>query len=126
MSTLAERLTEAMKGPPAVSQAELARVCGIKQPSVADWLSGRTKRMVGKNLLAASRRLNVNPDWLATGTGPMRLKTLEFISKREKEISELDELLRALPDNDFQRIKSVCQDLASYTIKNNIGNGNNE
>lgn len=71
-SLLKDRLALAMAGPPPVSQAALARACGIKQPSVSDWLSGRTKRLEGANLLAAARLLNVAPDWLSTGRGSMR------------------------------------------------------
>jgi transcriptional regulator with XRE-family HTH domain len=72
-NTLKERLEEAMKGPPVVRAIDLARACGVKPPSVADWLSGRTKRLEGANLLAAAKRLGVRPEWLSTGVGPMRL-----------------------------------------------------
>lgn len=73
MSTLKERLVEAMKGPPPIRAAALARACGVKQPSVSDWLSGRTKNLEGANLLNAAKALNVSPEWLASGKGPMRL-----------------------------------------------------
>jgi transcriptional regulator with XRE-family HTH domain len=72
-TTLKERLTLAMKGPPVVRVGELARACGVKSPSVSGWLSGATKKLEGANLLNAARKLNVNPEWLATGRGPMRL-----------------------------------------------------
>jgi transcriptional regulator with XRE-family HTH domain len=72
-NTLKERLELAMKGPPVVRPVDLARACGVKPPSVADWLSGRTKRLEGANLLAAAKRLGVRPEWLSTGNGPMRL-----------------------------------------------------
>lgn len=71
MSTLAERLTLAMKGETEVKAAELARACKVKPPSVADWLSGKTKKMEGANLLAAAELLKVDPWWLATGEGSM-------------------------------------------------------
>ena len=64
-STLKERLELAMAGPPAVSQAALARACKIKPPSVSEWLSGKTKRLDGENLFRAANFLNVNPEWLA-------------------------------------------------------------
>lgn len=72
MTSLAERLTLAMAGPPKVSQAELARACGISPPSVSDWLSGKTKSMDGANLLKAAKRLQVRPEWLADGSLPMQ------------------------------------------------------
>jgi len=61
-----------MAGPPKVSQVALARACGIRAPSVNDWLSGKTKTIEGRNLLLAAEFLKVQPMWLATGKGPMR------------------------------------------------------
>lgn len=72
MNTLAERLKAALKGPPKITQRQLAEACGIKPPSVNDWLTGKTKSLEGSNLLAASKLLKVNPTWLADGVGPMR------------------------------------------------------
>lgn len=65
-TTLADRLKEAMQGPPKVTGQALAKACGIKPPSVSDWLSGNTKRMDGVNLIHAAECLRVNPKWLAT------------------------------------------------------------
>ena len=75
-TTLKERLELAMKGPPKVTQAAIAKACKIAPPSVSDWMSGKTKTIAGKNLLAAARLLNVNPEWLGTGRGPMRPERL--------------------------------------------------
>lgn len=72
MDTFAERLRLAMQGPPKIKQVALAAACGIKPPSVSDWLNGRSVNIEGKNLLAASKLLNVRPEWLSKGTGPMR------------------------------------------------------
>ncbi|NWA68063.1 helix-turn-helix transcriptional regulator [Pseudomonas reactans] len=72
MRTLQERLKLAMAGPPKVTQAALARACGIRAPSVNDWISGKTKTIEGENLLIAADYLKVLPMWLATGKGAMR------------------------------------------------------
>lgn len=72
MSTLQERLRQVMSGPPKISQASLARACGITAPSVNDWVSGKTKTIEGQNLLRAAEFLGVTPKWLATGRGPVR------------------------------------------------------
>lgn len=77
MSTLQERLRLIMAGPPKISQAALARACGIKPPSVNDWISGKTKTIEGQNLLLAAEFLGVVPKWLATGRGPVR-KSVEL------------------------------------------------
>lgn len=72
MRTLQERLKLAMAGPPKVTQAALARACGVRAPSVNDWISGKTKTIEGQNLLIAADYLKVMPMWLATGKGAMR------------------------------------------------------
>lgn len=66
---LALALSSAEKPP---TQAELARAVGVKQPSVHAWFSGTTKSLRGSTLLAVARELNVRPQWLETGRGPMR------------------------------------------------------
>lgn len=71
MSTLADRIRAAMSAS-AVSQAELARACDVKPPSVNGWLSGKAKFLRGENLLKAAKALKVDQDWLATGRGEMK------------------------------------------------------
>lgn len=67
---LADRLITAMERA-GLSQADLARACDVKPPSVNGWLSGKAKFLRGENLLKASAALGVNEKWLATGEGPM-------------------------------------------------------
>lgn len=69
-STLAERLIEAMNGPPKVTGVALAEACGVSPPSVSGWRTGDSKTLEGSNLLAAAKRLGVRPEWLADGVGP--------------------------------------------------------
>lgn len=68
-TTLAERIKEALSGPPKRTSKALAEACGIKPPSVADWLNGRTKNLEGSHLLAAAEFLGVRAKWLADGVG---------------------------------------------------------
>lgn len=69
--SLKERLALALQGPPKTTQAALARACSVQPPSVSDWLSGKSKTLEGSNLINAAKCLKVNPEWLATGKGPM-------------------------------------------------------
>lgn len=66
--TLAQRLKMAMERK-RISQAALARAVGIRQPSVADWLSGKTVSLRSKSVLKAAAALECDPGWLATGSG---------------------------------------------------------
>lgn len=70
--TLGERVKAALAGPPRRTQVGLAQACGIKPPSVNDWVTGKTKTIEGANLLNAAAFLGVSPKWLAEGIGPMR------------------------------------------------------
>ena len=47
--------------------AELARLCGLKPPSVHDWEKGKTKTIEGPNLMAVAEALKTSPDWILTG-----------------------------------------------------------
>lgn len=89
MKTLAERLKYAMEvlPPKKIKGIELARAVGVKPPSVSDWLSGKSKTMEGENLLRAAKHLNVNPVWLATGSGEVRLEQKNGAST---SLNELD------------------------------------
>ena len=57
---LSTRLQLAMREA-GISQAELARACGVKPPSVNGWLSGKSKFLRGENLLAAAKALKFVP-----------------------------------------------------------------
>lgn len=74
LNTLAQRLRYAMDvlPPKKIKGVDLARVVGVKPPSVSDWLSGKSKTMEGENLLRVAKYLNINPVWLATGKGDFR------------------------------------------------------
>lgn len=69
MSTLAERLRERI-AEVGVTQAQLARHTGAKEPSVTKWLNGQTKNLKGRNLVKAAEFLRVSEAWLADGVGP--------------------------------------------------------
>lgn len=69
MSTLAERLKQAMEDA-GVKQVDIARAAGIRPPSVADWLNGKTKNIRGANLVSVAQLLNISEAWLADGTLP--------------------------------------------------------
>jgi len=77
MSIIKERLRIAMMGPPLVKPVALARACDVKQLSVSNWLSGKTRQFESANILAAAEFLEVTPEWLATGKEPMRKSSIQ-------------------------------------------------
>ena len=80
MTTLSERLTSLMneKG---ISQAELARLIGIKQPSVFKILNGETRNP--KKILEIATALGVNAHWLKTGEGERDADVVRVVNLQE-------------------------------------------
>jgi SOS-response transcriptional repressor LexA len=114
MNSFAERLRVALDGPPKLKQVDLAKACGIKPPSVSDWLNGRSVNIEGRNLLAAARFLNVRPEWLQTGRGPMRpepltpenwLKDIEF----ENNVGPGPKLRKPIPLISWVKAGDLCE-----------------
>jgi len=52
-----------------LSQAQLARLCGISQPSLCALESGKSKSLRGKTLLRLAEALGQSPEWLCDGGG---------------------------------------------------------
>ena len=70
MHDISERLRLLAVNLPRGWQADLARHCGVKPPSVNAWLHGNTKRMEAEHLFNTADFFKVNPRWLAFGIGP--------------------------------------------------------
>lgn len=109
MSTLAERFAELFAERPEVKAVDLARACHVKAPSVAGWMSGKTKQMEAENAIRAAEFFGVHTWWLATGLGPKRIKEGE----RDKNVPEF--ALRpegwpfTIPFDRYQRLSSTEQ-----------------
>jgi transcriptional regulator with XRE-family HTH domain len=71
MTTLQERLTQAMKAGEK-TRADLARACGMTRQGVGKWFDSETKNLKLDNLFDAADELGVDARWLATGKGTMK------------------------------------------------------
>ena len=69
---LSDRLKQAMAAS-GIKQADLARACKVKPPSIHGWLNNKSKFLRGENLLLAAKALGVSQTWLATGEGSMHV-----------------------------------------------------
>jgi phage repressor protein C with HTH and peptisase S24 domain len=67
--TLAERLQLALSRIEGARPADLARACGVKKPSVSEWLSGATKTLRSDSFRKAAVFLRCRREWLETGIG---------------------------------------------------------
>ncbi|WP_330727893.1 transcriptional regulator [Burkholderia multivorans] len=118
MTTLAERLEQAMKVPPEKKAADLARACRVRAPSVSDWLSGKTKKMEGANLLLAAEFLNVDPWWLATGEGQMERRANAPAPQKQRELgAHAQALVDALTEADKLGLPSAAFAALLQTLK---------
>ena len=124
ISTLPERLRDAMKGPPKVTAVAIARHCAIAPPSVHGWLSGKSKTIEGANLVRTAELLRVNPKWLAEGVGPKWVSTDAaavvaqehpapyFVRDRDPNIAAAVDILRAMPAQDRRGAVAVLRTYA--------------
>lgn len=69
MKTLKDRIKSALDAR-GVSQTDLAKACGVRPPSVNDWLSGKSRSMKAATAHRAAAFLEVNFLWLTEGIGP--------------------------------------------------------
>lgn len=75
MTTLKDRFARLQSLKPDITQAEIARIAGVKPPSVNGWFSGETKSLKADSATKVASIYGVNPHWLATGEGEMRVIT---------------------------------------------------
>lgn len=80
MKTFSERLNAAMNMA-SLSQAQLAERVGISQPAVQKMASGKTTG--SRKMVEIARALNVRPEWLSAGIGPMKVSDDALPSEKE-------------------------------------------
>lgn len=68
MSTLAERVTEAIRES-GVDVPKVAKACGISVQAVYKWMNGLSKTIAGEPLIELSRITNYEARWIISGKG---------------------------------------------------------
>ncbi|MBY5256138.1 helix-turn-helix transcriptional regulator [Citrobacter amalonaticus] len=68
MKTFADRLNAAMSAA-GISQGQLAEKVGVSQPAIQKMTSGKTNG--SRKMVELAHALNVRPEWLSSGVGPM-------------------------------------------------------
>lgn len=120
MNTLRERIHQAMTDAH-LSQAQLARACGVSAPSVNDWLSGKTKTLKGSTAVRAAACLGVSPLWLTEGRGPQKERSVSepqtpyvntLSTERERTIAEIVDLLKTMGDRGLAVVLDKAKDMA--------------
>ena len=67
---LGERIRTARKARD-MTQERLAKLAGIRQPSLSELESGESKSISGEVLIGISGALRVRPEWIMNERGPM-------------------------------------------------------
>lgn len=75
--SLSTRIRAALDSGNSLTQAGLARACGISRASVNAWVNGKTDSIDGKFLTTAAAYLGVQAHWLSTGEGDMLPRQVE-------------------------------------------------
>ena len=68
MTSVAERIRHARKKA-GLTQADLAKACGISRAAVSQWELGTTKSPTSQNIFEIARATGFNPEWLSSGQG---------------------------------------------------------
>lgn len=116
MQTLAERLQQALDRAK-IGVPELAAAMGVSPSSIYQILSGETKSMKGANLVAAAKKLRVEPEWLGSGAGPMIVINIPDLSSDQVRILQLDatgDMGNGAQNDDFPEIVRAMDFDAPY------------
>jgi transcriptional regulator with XRE-family HTH domain len=74
MTTLRDRLEAAMREAGIPSQRQLAIKANLRPATITRWVQEETKAIRPNDIAPVARILDVLPQWLLTGQGPMRLE----------------------------------------------------
>lgn len=97
MSTLSERINEAMKKS-GVSIQQVADECKISYQAVRKWCLGETHSIDGSHLIALSELTKFEPKWLMTGHGP---KHREY-AKNQPQCLALQAMEKLPPEEQYK------------------------
>lgn len=120
MSELKDRIAEALRRHPKLSQADVARACGVKSPSVTGWLNGKTKSLQTEPARLAAKLFGCDQNWLAAGVGspnwghgptnPVSIGP----SQPETSLTWLVDAIAALPPARWASVRAQLDQLASH------------
>jgi transcriptional regulator with XRE-family HTH domain len=79
------------------TKSDIARIAGIKPPSVSNWLDGSTKTLKAETLDRLVGYFKLNRRWLMKGVGPMDAAAAEESPMTEHVAQDTDEI-RLLED----------------------------
>lgn len=126
MNTLTERASYLLELA-GNSLTELARIAGVKPPSVSQWLNGHTKSLAIVPATRLAKHFDLNPMWISKGIGPMRVspssdtQTASTPAQSQAQLINLSEHpeLKEVPRVKFKLSAGV----SGYAVEPEEGNG---
>jgi transcriptional regulator with XRE-family HTH domain len=106
--TITDRLIDAFRAAETdgLTQADLARRCGVSRATVNDWLKGRAVSIKPPHLFAVADALGIEARWLATGQGPRHCQRLSADQQR------LIQQYHVLSDTERAAVRGLVYQLA--------------
>lgn len=106
MKTIGDRIKQARTANEKMTQAELAKLCGVSRSAVTQWESGQSKTLKPENLLCVADKTGFSIRWLITGKGEERQHSVKLVptaASKSKTINSLvhqlaEEILLAEPE----------------------------
>lgn len=109
MSTLAERITEAIQVS-GYSIPEIAKLCNVSYHAVRKWMLGESKKISGENLVALCKLSNYNPEWIITGKG----EKIRYYAKTVAQAETLSVMQSMKPEEEY-KIRDIAELLSKKT-----------
>lgn len=97
-----------------LTQQELALKSGIKQGSISDLERGESKTFRGNTLVAIANALNVRPEWLSHGRGPMERRDVPLSDRALGVAQAWDKLAPELQDKIADMIFTMAEQADKY------------
>lgn len=124
MSTLSDRLTEALARHPGLRQADLRRLTNASSPSVTNWMGGRTQTLDLVNAHKLAAFFGCDPLWLGAGIGAPQWRdddnlrrtpaTPEQAPSLPQALHTVLDALQALPTIRWVSVRAQLDQLAAH------------
>jgi DNA-binding XRE family transcriptional regulator len=80
-----------------LDKSELARLVGVKSPTLQNWIDGTIKELMVRNAIAVCRVLGVRMEWLLDGVGPMEASATDHLGLQQPPKPNGAELVVPVP-----------------------------
>ncbi len=97
MSTLSERVIEAIGTPPRFTVAEIAEACDVSVQAVYKWLRGDTLKFKGSALVELAALTGYEARWLINNVGPK--KRIYPSNEKQAHVLEIMQKLEGPPSS---------------------------